>query len=433
MKMNDSFDAKRSAIKIGIMAVITLILLIPLSMIRSLIKDREVTKYEIVNEVKHSYAGSQIVDSPIFESELVTKDEKTNKDSTSTYYGNCSRVDIKADVVTDELHRSIYDVIVYNSAIDISGKIEVTENALKATTNTFVMRISDFKGLSEIPQLQFGDKSYKLSKYSNYLSAEVKLPEGAKEGDFVDFKLALNLKGTELLDFKPSAKETSLTINSAYPHPSFQGEFLPTQRDVRADGFNATWNVLDININYDDETYSAYGDGMTESKVEYMGVKFVDPTNPYMQAMRSAKFGILIVLLVFVAGLFVEFITKKYIKEVQYAVIGLSLVLFYSLLLSFSEFVVFGVAYIIAALMTVCALTLYYRAILKSRSAYILGLFVAIVYGVNYMLLQMETYALLAGSLVLFVLLCVVMYLTSKTKNNNVTPPPFYPDDTETE
>ena len=340
-------------------------------------------------------------------------------------------MDIKAEINTDELHRSIYDVIVYNSAIDISGKIEVTENALKATTNTFLIGISDFKGLSEIPQLQFGGKNYKLSKYSNQLKAEVELPEGAKVGDFIDFKLALNLKGTESLEFKPSAKETSLTMNSTYPHPSFQGEFLPTQRDVRADGFNAAWNVLDININGDEYiesvsyNESAYVEEMYGIRVRYMGVKLVDPADPYMQAMRSAKFGILIVLLVFVAGLFVEFITRKYIKEVQYAVIGLSLVLFYSLLLSFSEFVVFGVAYIIAALMTVCALTFYYRAILKSRSAYVLGLFVAMVYGVNYMLLQMETYALLAGSLVLFVLLCVVMYLTSKTKNNDVIPPSF--------
>ena len=435
MNKNVTFDAKRSAIKIGIMAVITLILLIPLSMIKILIKDREVTKYEIIDDVKRSYAGSQIVDSPIFDSEVVTKDEKTNKDSTLTYSEKCAQVDIKAEINTDELHRSIYDVIVYNSAIDISGKIEVTENALKATTNTFLIGISDFKGLSEIPQLQFGGKNYKLSKYSNQLKAEVELPEGAKVGDFIDFKLALNLKGTESLEFKPSAKETSLTMNSTYPHPSFQGEFLPTQRDVRADGFNAAWNVLDININGDEYIESllynenAYEEEMYGSRVRYMGVKLVDPADPYMQAMRSAKFGILIVLLVFVAGLFVEFITRKYIKEVQYAVIGLSLVLFYSLLLSFSEFVVFGVAYIIAALMTVCALTFYYRAILKSRSAYVLGLFVAMVYGVNYMLLQMETYALLAGSLVLFVLLCVVMYLTSKTKNNDVIPPSFNPEE----
>lgn len=282
MNKNVTFDAKRSAIKIGIMAVITLILLIPLSMIKSLIEDREVTKYEIIDDVKRSYAGSQIVDSPIFDSEVVTKDEKTNKDSTLTYSEKCAQVDIKAEINTDELHRSIYDVIVYNSAIDISGKIEVTENALKATTNTFLIGISDFKGLSEIPQLQFGGKNYKLSKYSNQLKAEVELPEGAKVGDFIDFKLALNLKGTESLEFKPSAKETSLTMNSTYPHPSFQGEFLPTQRDVRADGFNAAWNVLDININGDEYIESvSYNESacieeMYGSRVRYMGVKLVD-------------------------------------------------------------------------------------------------------------------------------------------------------------
>jgi inner membrane protein len=153
-----------------------------------------------------------------------------------------------------------------------------------------------------------------------------------------------------------------------------------------------------------------------------MGVRFVDPANPYQQSMRSAKYGILIIILVFVAGLVVEFLTKKEINPVQYAVIGLSLVLFYSLLLSFSEFMMFGVAYIIAALMTTGALVFYFRAILKSRSAYMLGGFVALVYMLNYMLLQMETYALLAGSLVLFLLLCVVMYLTADMSKNKELP-----------
>ena len=149
-----------------------------------------------------------------------------------------------------------------------------------------------------------------------------------------------------------------------------------------------------------------------------MGVKFVDPANPYQQSMRSAKYGMLIIVLVFVAGLVVEFLTRKEINPIQYAVIGLSLVLFYSLLVAFSEFMIFGIAYIIAALMTTGALMFYFRAILKSRSAYVLGGFVAVVYALNYMLLQMETYALLAGSVVLFLLLCVVMYLTANINNN---------------
>ena len=196
-----------------------------------------------------------------------------------------------------------------------------------------------------------------------------------------------------------------MTISSTYPHPSFQGAVLPNTREVKSDGFKAAWNVSSLN----------------SSMRNNMGVKFVDPANPYQQSMRSAKYGMLIVILVFVAGLFVEFLTKKEISPIQYTVIGLSLVLFYSLLVAFSEFMIFGVAYVIAALMTTGALMFYFRAILKSRSAYVLGGFVAIVYALNYMLLQMDTYALLAGSLVLFLLLCVVMYLTANINNKELS------------
>ena len=128
----------------------------------------------------------------------------------------------------------------------------------------------------------------------------------------------------------------------------------------------------------------------------------------------------LIIILVFVAGMLVEFLTRKEINPIQYAVIGLSLVLFYSLLIAFSEFIAFGVAYTISASMTTVALMLYYKGILKNRSAYMLGGFVALVYVLNYILLQMETYALLSGSLVFFLLLCAVMYLTSNINNKEL-------------
>lgn len=174
---------------------------------------------------------------------------------------------------------------------------------------------------------------------------------------------------------------------------------------MRDDGFSATWNVLRMNIN---------------STNDQMGVKFVDPANPYQQATRSVKYGLLIILLVFVAGLLVEYLTHKEIDLVQYTVIGLSLVLFYMLLLSFSEFIIFGWAYLIAAVMTVMALMLYFQAILKHQSAYLMGGFLAAVYAVNYILLQMETFALLAGSLVLFALLSVVMYFTANSNNRKL-------------
>ena len=403
-------NAKRTAIKVSLVAVISLLLLIPLAMIKGVIEDRERTKEVVTMEVANSYAKPQTVSAPDLVSYVVetkTADKKSEPSGRQTYVADyhsyCSQVDYTADVETDILHRSIYDVIVYNSRVKISGKLPVTEKSIVARENEFRFKVADIKGFSNPSQLTFGGQSFELRRKSEALVADVVFPKGAKAGDLIYFAFTFDLKGTESLFFNPSRDgNTTVAISSSYPHPSFQGAMLPNTREVKDDGFNATWSVSSFNS-------SSYDD---------MGVKFVDPANPYQQSMRSAKYGMLIIILVFVAGLLVEFLTRREINPIQYAVIGLSLVLFYSLLLAFSEFMAFVIAYIIAALMTTGALMFYFRAILKSRSAYIFGGFVSIVYALNYMLLQMETYALLTGSVVLFLLLCVVMYLTANMNNN---------------
>ena len=410
METKVNSNTKRTAIKVSLVAVISLLLLIPLAMIKGVIEDREQTKDSVTMEVANSYAKPQTVSAPYVVSYVVetrTVDKKIEPSGKQTYVEDydsyCLQVDYTADVETDILHRSIYDVIVYNSKVKISGKLPVTEKSIIARDNEFRFKVTDKKGFSNPSQLTFGGGSFELRRQSEEFVANVVFPKGAKAGDVIDFAFTFDLKGTESLFFKPSRDgNTTVAISSSYPHPSFQGAMLPNTREVKDDGFNATWSVSSFNS-------SSYDD---------MGVKFVDPANPYQQSMRSAKYGMLIIILVFVAGLFVEFLTRKEINPVQYAVIGLSLVLFYSLLVAFSEFMTFVVAYLIAALMTTSALIFYFRAILKSRSAYVLGGFVAVVYALNYMLLQMETYALLAGSVVLFLLLCVVMYLTANMNNN---------------
>ena len=411
METKVNSNSKRTVIKISLVAVISLLLLIPLTMIKGVIEDREQTKDSVTVEVANSYAKPQTVSAPYLVSYVVetkTVDKKIEPNGKQTnvkdYVFYCSQVDYTADVETDMLHRSIYDVIVYNSKIQISGKIPITEKSIIARDNMFRFKLTDIKGFCSPSQLTFGGQSFELRRQSEEFVADVVFPQGAKAGDIIDFAFTFHLKGTESLFFNPSKDgNTTVAISSSYPHPSFQGAMLPNTRDVKDDGFNATWSVSSFNS-------SSYDD---------MGVKFVDPANPYQQSMRSAKYGMLIIILVFVAGLLVEFLTRKEINPIQYAVIGLSLVLFYSLLVAFSELMTFGLAYIIAALMTTGALMFYFRAILKSRSAYVLGGFVSIVYALNYMLLQMETYALLAGSVVLFLLLCTVMYLTANMNNNN--------------
>ena len=396
-------NTKRTAIKVSLVAVISLLLLIPLEMIKGVIVDRGITKNAVVEEIANSYAGQQEISAPYLVSHVYNEKNDTNKIKTGKYNIYCSSLNYKSDVKTEMLHRSVYDVIVFNSKIQIFGKFLITDKIISAGKIDFCLNISDIKGFSNSSQVSFGGQTFDFKRGPKCYVAEVKLPQDVKTGETIDFSVSFNLKGTESLSFHPSGSgTTSVVICSSYPHPSFQGTMLPDNRNIRDDGFDATWNVSDLNSSASDS----------------IGVRFVDPANPYQQSMRSVKYGIIIIILVFVASLFVESLTRKEINPIQYSVIGLSLVLFYSLLLAFSEFIAFGIAYVIAALMTTGALVFYFRAILKNRSAYVLGGIVALVYALNYMLLQMETYALLAGSLVLFLLLCVVMYLTANINNN---------------
>ncbi len=398
MQTKPNQPTKRFGVKILLIGLISLFLGIPLLMVEGIIEDREKTKNKVSAEIEKSYAGSQIVGGPVLQTTTMKKSATSAELEPFHKDIKPSTLDYKADVTTEVLRRSIYDVITYKSIIQITGKLPITEDVLEAFKHTLVLNIEDFKGLSKLPEITFGEQIYRFDRVGGKLQAAITLPEGVQVNEEIPFSLTLDVKGTESLMFRPLGKETTLAINSSYPHPSFQGAILPTTRNVQDDGFSATWKVLDMNLN---------------SSYDTMGVRFVDPANPYQQATRSAKYGLLIVALVFVAGLFVEYLTKKEIHLIQYAVIGLSLILFYILLLSMSEFIIFGGAYSIAALMIVAALVFYFRGILKSRSAYVLGSFIAAVYVVNYLLLQMETYALLAGSLVLFALLSVVMYLTA--------------------
>lgn len=302
------------------------------------------------------------------------------------------------------MERAIYEVPVYNSKIDVDGYFVVTQNMLNALNHRIAFEITDYQGLSSVPKITIEDKEYTFNLKDGYLIANVMLPEGVQLGSKLKFKMNLLMKGINSLSFLPTGNVTNINVESAYPSPAFKGDFLPNVREVTDNGFKASWSVLAI---------SAVG-----SKVGAK-VEFVNPANPYQQVTRAAKYGILIIIMVFVAALLVEYITKRSINLVQYAVIACSLLLFYVLLLAFTEFLGFGFSYILATLMTITALTLYFRGILKSKSANLLGVFLILVYCVNYLLLGMATYALLAGSLVIFALLSVVMYMTTNSNKKS--------------
>ena len=386
--------------KIAFIGLITILLLIPLMMIEGVINERNELKYSVKKEISRAVSESQIVDGPRFiytvEKEQVVDDKKEMVEELHVI--NPHKLESKVNVTTETLRRSIYNVIVYHSKINMNGSYVLPEDVYNGKIFKIKMKVSDLKGLTDTPQIHFLNKDYKFDvDDSGQLYTIIELPKENQTERIIPFTMQLELKGTERLMFAPSADETVLSISSSYTNPSFVGEYLPLSRDVNENGFTAMWKVLKIN----------------KKSSEYMGVDFIEVASQYQQAMRSIKYGMLIICLVFVAGLLVEFVTRRQIHVVQYAIIGLSLTLFYSLLTAFSDIIPFGCSYLISSIMTTIALTLYYRGILKHKSAWILGGFISIMYVTNYILLQMETHSMLAGSLLLFVLLSVMMYFTA--------------------
>jgi inner membrane protein len=200
-------------------------------------------------------------------------------------------------------------------------------------------------------------------------------------------------------------------MNGAWKSPGFIGSFTP-QYSLNDKGFTATWEILHYNRNIP-ETWT---DHQLKSVAETsFGVNLVDTLDQYQQNMRSAKYALMFIALTFVVFFFVEILTKKKIHPIQYLLVGIALILFYSLLLSISEQLNFGAAYLIASIATIGLIVVYAHTIFKNRlQTGILAAFLSILYIFLYVVLQLEDSALLIGSIGLFIILGFIMYFSRK-------------------
>ena len=200
-------------------------------------------------------------------------------------------------------------------------------------------------------------------------------------------------------------------MKSKWNNPSFIGKFLPSSREVTASGFNAKWSVNNFNRNYPQEWYNDKYDLYSSS----FGVKLLIPVDEYQKTMRTSKYGIMIILLTFISFFMIEIFNKKVLHPIQYLLIGLALLIFYSILLSLSEYILFQYSYLIAALLVVGLISLYTSSIYVNKKLGItIGAFLIVFYGFMYIILQMQDYSLLLGNIALFIILAVIMFLTRK-------------------
>ncbi len=418
----------RLSIKLITIGFIALILLIPKMMIMGVITERKFTSESAQLEVSKSWSNQQTIRGPIltipYVDKILDKDGKLVKEEIHEYHFLPKTLAIKGELFPKELNRSIYHSIVYESTFQIEGKFEkpdleshhIKNENIQWDKATLSLAISDLRGISSVVELNWNERKIPFSPGmenrligSNGIS--LNLPDSVIRETPANFSINLNLKGSKSISFAPVGETTTVDLKSSWNDPGFQGLFLPANRDITQDGFTANWKVL----NYNRDFPQSWIDDSFNVKSSDFGVTLVDMADHYQKNERSAKYGIMIILLVFLSFFLNEIITKQRIHPFQYILVGFAILIFYLLLLSFSEHVGFNVAYLIAAVSVIGMVLVYSRSFLKKwLNSIALTSILSVSFIFIFILLQLESYALLVGSIGLFAILGMTMYFTQK-------------------
>ena len=425
-----SFSQRNAnSLKGVIIFLLTFVLLIPTNMIEVIIQERQSRQYEAVNEVAGKWGLTQTLTGPVIviPYEKIIRNETGQEKERETKYAYVlpDELHITGEVFPEKRYRGIFEVVVYNSKLALDGTfpkpalddIIPTGSVILWDKAVVQLGIPDLRGLKEQVRLTWDDQAAVVFEPGLSVSGvatsgiHINKPLSAG-GDAHRFRIDLALQGSGSLFFTPVGKVTEVNIKSAWSDPSFAGAFLPDQKNISSAGFDAQWKVLNLNRNY---PQAWNDDRQVDFSNSVFGVDFLLPVDNYQKSIRSVKYAILFIGLTFLVIFFVEMRNTRRVHPFQYALIGLALVIFYTLLVSISEHISFNAAYGVAAAMTVILTGLYARALFDSRKmAMLVGGTLTLLYGFLFTVLQSQDYALLIGSLGLFAILATVMYFSRK-------------------
>lgn len=441
--VSNIWQKSKLLIKGLMIGALVLLLLIPAYFVQDIIKEREERQKEAVSEVSSKWAGRQNIIGPVLVipyNENMTSSDGKSMTSRHQVYFLPDKLDITSTVVPEKRYRGIYQVMLYTSNITMTGKFSMLPlDKMKLSyadmlwSEAYVsMGVSDSKGLKNEIQLKWNDSLLALNPTASgnaslreSFTAPLSLTEADTKKD-ISFSADLSLNGSEQLLFTPVGKETTVELKSGWPDPSFTGSQLPITSDIKKIGFTAKWKSLSHTRKYPqqwkDNAYTTAdyipkygGDTMNSITSEAFGADLFVPVNGYQKTMRSVKYAILCILLTFAAFFIIETVNKKSAHPFQYALIGLALILFYTLLLSFSEYTGFNMAYIIASISTVGLIAWFVKGLLQSSGlTAVLSVLLVLMYSYVFTILQLQDYSLLLGSIGLFLTLAVIMHYFKK-------------------
>ncbi len=420
------------SIKLMSIGILILILLIPTSMLLSLIRERQEVRDQAIDEVSSKWGLRQTLGGPVLTIPyLVYSKDPQGNTTTQKYYAHFlpDQLNIDGEMMPEKRYRGIYVVVLYKTVLHISGKFnypnlnEVGLNELNCQLDQAFISfgISDLKGVNEDVKVKMNDADFVFGPgipSHDLLSSGMSFKYPLGKQDDMNFAFDVDLNGSTNLSFLPFGKQTKVSLKSPWNSPSFEGSFLPVNRTVNNDGFTASWKVLQLNRNYPQQGLGDFiqtDKSVAANENSSFGVRLMLPVDEYLKTMRSVKYCLMFIVLTFLTFFFVEILNKKRIHPIQYLLVGCAICLFYVLLLSISEHVSFGWAYLIGCIGIVAIVSFYVRFIFSNNTlSAVFSSVLLLLYGFFYSLLQLEDYALLLGSIGLFLILATIMYLTRK-------------------
>lgn len=441
METTTNFFQSKTA-KLFMVGLITVILLLPLQWVKMLIEERADRQSEVVYEVSEKWGEDIYIYGPILKipyqtlTQQTLTDPKTNATvkqwikKTHYAYFFPDELITEADVKMQKpLKRGIYQSNVFSASFDSKGFFsqpdfsgqDILEEHILWDQATLLIRTTNQKRLTGQVQMKWGENTYRFEPTAvtqshdgttTLESEEINL-ENLKIQAKETFAFQLAYNGSHSVRLAPIGKTTKTTMSSNWHSPSFMGNFLPSpeNKQLSPQGFNVQWEVLHYNRPFAQRSFEQ----IQQVESYAYGVDFITPVDQYQQNERASKYGFLVIGLTFLIFFLIQNVSKIDIHIFQYMMIGLALVMFYTLLISITEHSSFLKAYLIAGTSVVVLITLYSKSILKNlKFPLLIGASLTALYTFIFVIIQLEDYALLTGSIGLFIILAAVMYFSRK-------------------
>jgi inner membrane protein len=425
--------------KLIMIGILSLVLLIPLALVQNLISERAVRKRDMVQEVNtlwgsdikfygpmlsipyYSTETTQIVNA---NSQTVTQTKRVIKNA----YFFPEKLYNKSTIKKSKpLKRGLYENVVFTSLMDFEGNFGIpnfeklnisTENIIWEKAS-IIVNTSNLKSIKSDLNISLNNEKFVFESRGSSQSVFGILESNTFDynslaSDYkINFKFQMKFNGSESVQFIPVGKTTTVVIDSDWNSPNLMGSFAANEENktITKDGFHAEWKILDINRSFAQQ----YAESIPNLNEYLFGVKLIETVDQYQQNERASKYGFLVIGLTFLIFFLIQSISKVNIHIFQYTMIGLALIMFYTLLISITEHSSFSIAYLVAASSVILMLLLYSVSVLKNKKfPLFISAALTLLYSFIFVIIQLEDFALLVGSIGLFLILGAVMYFSRK-------------------